>query len=236
MWRAMLLLAAGGIALIIWGGREFVLGKDASAEPEPITIEDLEQGVPTNPYRKVGAHRAVLDHIVYSAKGKDENSTVEYAYYPIVSQRSWNDVKTKLKLEKDGPEEAQLMLPFLQIRALVKTRRWKNIGAIVAEANIDEQHNKTELVGTVVNKIDSLGTKETELLKKVTPSFDPGNTVIIEEGRKPKKGLAITLIIVGIALLLAPGVIWLVQRSRQKPEDRWDTPDDLDAQAPRDRP
>jgi hypothetical protein len=133
MWRLMLFLAIGGIALIIYGGREFMLGKDSSSEPEHITIEELEKGVPTNPYRRLDTHIALLNATVYRKRERGGTVNIDYAYYPVVSLKVAAEFDAKLKADKDNPETEKALIRAMAIKVVVKTRRWKTLEAMNAE-------------------------------------------------------------------------------------------------------
>lgn len=224
MWRLYIFLVVVGIALAGYGGREYMLGKDSSAEPEAITIEQLETGVPDNPYRRLGRHVAVLDNVVYQEVKRNGSSSVDYSYYPAVSDLEWQVALAKHGIGPDQKFDVGPIVRSLPIKVVVKTRRWKTVDELKAELQRDENLFRQELIGTVTNRIDSIGSKEAELLKQASPSFDPNTTVIIEEGRKPTGvGVAIALIAGGVALAVSPVVIWLVRHAMQRPHpaDDW---------------
>jgi hypothetical protein len=220
MWRLNLFLVIGVIALLIYGVREYMLGRGSGSEPAAISIEELEAGVPDNPYRRLGPHIAVFDNVVYSQRKRGGSDSVQYAYYPAVSKKALDEAVAKFG-KGAGDAAAAALLRTLPIKVIVKTRRWKSVDEIKAEVDRQDSLFRTELVGTVINRIDSIGTQEVELLKGVTPNFDPKTTVIIEEDRKPTApALAMGLIAAGVVLAVAPLPIWLIRRRRQtKPQD-----------------
>ncbi|MFO0969376.1 MAG: hypothetical protein U0793_27790 [Gemmataceae bacterium] len=216
MWRVILVVVIGGIAMVAYGVREYLLSKDSSAEPVAIAIEDLERGVPDNPHCRLGPHFAVLDNVVYSEVKRSGSSSVEHAYYPVVSVATLKDTVARLGLRKDDPAAGLALIQGLPVKIIVKTHRWKTVAEIRAEADRPESDFRNELVGMVVNRIDSVGSKEADLLKKATPNFDPATTIIIEEGRKPKSvALTLGLIIGGVVLVIGSFAVLLISRLRR---------------------
>jgi hypothetical protein len=61
--KAALFLVGLGAALFGW--KEYRLAAGASAAPEPISVDELERGVPDNPYRLLRGHIPVPLAIVY---------------------------------------------------------------------------------------------------------------------------------------------------------------------------
>src|SRR4051794_35034805 len=99
MWRLYIILVVIGVALASYGVREYMLGKDSSAEPEAITIEELEKsGVPTNPYRKLGPHVGVMGNVVFNEEKRNGSNSVTSAYYAVVSVRELADAMKQVRL------------------------------------------------------------------------------------------------------------------------------------------
>lgn len=224
MWRIAIVLIVGGGVPGFYGFNEFRLGSGASAEPEPISVAELEKGIPDNPHRVLGEHVPLYENVVYeeeTRKGqKSGTGTVKYAYYAVMSKENPELANFEKAVEKvlekykgDFAKIPQTEIPKIKgIRVLIKTHAYKTVSALKTAVD-KEQFPKKDLAGMVTNRVDSISSRDVQLIKDGYPQFDAANTVIFEVGRKPtSSGTALLLMFGGgVPILAGPG-IWLLSR------------------------
>lgn len=179
MLRIKLAAVIGGLVLAFFGLQEFRVSHGSSREATAVNLADIERGTPpSNNHVQIGEHFAIYGGSVYqysqskydhSAPG---NSTkVTYCYYPIISAEH-----PFIKAVTSGEDDPD----FSNISVLVKSKRFKTIGAI-PDGIVEE----TSLQGLVVNRIESLDREERNLLRENFPQVDFEKVLIVEDGRKP---------------------------------------------------
>lgn len=220
MFRLKLILIIIGATLIFKGYEEFKVSQKTSDVASEVALADLEKSAELeNHYLTIGEHWAVFPACIYEYKtGKYDskeptNSTkVSTTYYPIISNTHPYIVTTDaLALQYDGydkiPDEKRP--DFKQFAILVKTDKYKTIGAIPEEWL--EQQNIT---GLVVNEVDPLESEEMNLLRENFPRLNFDKVLILEQDRVPSSNVASFGMMSGGGLVCVIGLLWLFRRKQ----------------------
>lgn len=207
----LVLLVVGGV-IVFFGIQEVQVSSGSTAEPQEVVLKDLEAGnVPDNPHLQIGEHVALYYGCVYEYKekrgavgGPGPSARVTTCYYPVISQDHpfLHELVQLAAQHGDLSQLAESDLPQVgQFTVLVKTSRFNTVG------DIPEGMDRAENVkGLVINRIDSLGSEETKLLKESFPACDVDRVLILQEGRKPSSALAAFGMIGGGGLLSLLGL------------------------------
>ena len=179
-WRLRL-----GITGLVLGGmllfacyHEWRLGSAASAQPENLTLEQLiARGPNGNP----------------NVRLRDFQLGENFAYFTDNHGIYWTRVLVPAVPSTMGEQAAHVLIP----KVIIKSTHVAN------KEQLDSLHARTQMQGLVVNRIESLGKDERELLVEDYPGIDFDNCIIFEEGRKPSDGTMIFLM-GGGGLALAP--------------------------------
>lgn len=219
MGRFILVLIVVGGVLGFEGIKELVLSEGTTSEPQDVEIKDLERGnIPFNNHVRVGKHVAVYPAAVFQYEqsswfsGEPDRSTkVNYCYYPIVSTshpllRRLERLKRQYRGLENVPENVPLT-DSRNIAMLVKTRRFKTIGAIPFTIE-----TTAEVHGVVTNKVSSLGGDEAKLIKESFPNLDLDRVLILDVGRTPTSLAASLGMICGGGVLILIGVGIFIMR------------------------
>ena len=176
-------LVLGGM-LLFGGFREWQLGSGASAQPEDITLEALiARGPDGNPNVRI----------------RDFTLGENYVYFTDDSNIYWTSVLIPAVPSSKGDQAAHVLVP----KVIVKTTH------VPSEDKLDGLRARTQLQGLAINRIESLGSEEKEMLAKDYPGIDFAKCIIFEEGRQPSDGSMLFLMGGGgLALVLVGG--WLL--------------------------
>jgi hypothetical protein len=179
-----------GVMLIVYGVKEWRLASASASTPQTLTCAQLEKsGYGNNAYIRLTGFR-VSGHFVYQ-KRTDNDWTI--AWFPIIS------VKGPLPTA-DG---SALTRP---VKVIVKTNKVHN------QAEAEAFALNTSLEGMVINQVESISSKETELLRHSYPTTDFDTCWIVEAGREPAgtgKYLAFfggggLLVLAGLGMMFRP--------------------------------
>lgn len=185
------LIGLGGVLAFI-GYQEYKVSEGTAKEPVPVSLVKLEYGVePPNNHVEIGEHAAIYDALIYEYEermsdptGEDPGTTVNFVYYPIVSQS--HPLAEKLEqMSKRDPESVSddeyEALGKEKFKVLVRSGRYNKVGELPqgGVARLDK------VSGMVVNQISSVGWEEQRLLKQAFPNLDFKDILILQEGRKP---------------------------------------------------
>jgi hypothetical protein len=211
------LLACCGCGGVFYGWSEYKLGAKSTPEPVEVNLAKLEQGEKVdNNHLKIGEHYACYWSMVYSYKqgrfapNPDANTTIQYAFYPIVSPSNPDVQLLEPLLKKHGdlskvPDTEEVPLPKHFV-VLVKTTRYKTVGAIPKQ----EIQKVPSIQGLVINEVSSLSSEEKKLIQEEFPDIDFNRVLILEDGRKPSStGQAIAFMVIGGGIL-ALGLIGVI--------------------------
>ncbi|PHS15782.1 MAG: hypothetical protein COA78_04885 [Blastopirellula sp.] len=199
MFRIKIILVIAGGALCFWGFQEFRVGSSASAEPEDVSLSDIESGnIPDNTHLRIGEHAALYPGSVYtyeeegSGGGMPSNSAkVRYAYYPIISLE--HDFMQQLAALENAENIDEFAEPTLDgLAVLVRTNDFKTIGAIPDDIVIEES-----VQGLVINRISSLDEEEKDLLRQSFDTIDFDKVLILSDDRKPSSVFVTVLMMLG---------------------------------------
>jgi hypothetical protein len=208
-----------GLCLALVGWQEYTLMGHSRAEPAVVELAALERGeIPENVHLRIGRHWRAWDELIYRweipqhQKEPDQNSTVKFVYYPILSSSHPYLKRVDEALERYGsweaiPEQEQPKLDDFTV--LVRSQRITRVGALP-----DGQWNESDAVqGLIVNGVRSLGIDERVLLQQSFPTLDLDAVLILEEDRKPASTVAcLGMLGGGAMLLLATLYLLLVKR------------------------
>lgn len=206
-------------AIVSYGGyKEFKLAQLCDEEPCNIELAELENGQELdNMNVKIGKHWAVYPHCIYEYQQSEyetgepgNNSTVNYTYYPIIS----NDHPYNLAMDEfeakysdpnvEVPDDAYP--EFENFKVLVKSRKFKTIGSIP-----DGWDEIESVSGIVINEIDGLDKEEQDLLKQSITGLDLDDVYILEMNRKPQaKGSSFGKLIGGLVMMVIGGGIFFI--------------------------
>lgn len=215
MGRNGWLLLFFGVVAGVHGIQEYTVGRECSEAPVLASLAELEKGAACpNCHLRLGTHIAVYPGSIFSYKGRrgeDPSPTAEvtYAYYPIISDE--NPFITKLReLSKHhggtGKVPKTEFPKVCNAAVLVKTKRFICVAVVP-----DRWKREAGVRGLVVNRIETLGSQERNLLQGSFPGLDLDKVLILEEGRAPSSfvycsgmvALGVALLIGGVAALLA---------------------------------
>ena len=213
--RFILAIMIGGGFLSFTGYQEYTVSSNTKSTPSMVKVEDLEKGLKLkNNYVQLEEHIALIGGCVYSAKlAKGEHnikdsSTVEYAYYPLISYEHPFLKEQNRLIEKYGEYKLipQKERPKLKdIKVLVKSTEYSTVGSIPAEVD-----HKNKFKGLVINSIDSVKDDEANLLRQSFPGLNVSKVIIIEQNREPSS-MAISLLMMagGVLIIVGGGVYGL---------------------------
>jgi len=220
MWRIWIPIIMGGIALTTYGCKEARLGGGASSRAVDVDLADLEKGQrPPDRHIRIGRHLCLYPAVVlcYDAPGSpNDNTRVEYAWYPILSE----DHPVLLELarleEKHGNIDAipEKELPQLKtVAALVKTKRFATIGRI---PDITLPSNSVQ--GVVLNGVESLVAEERRLVRESFSGMDFGQVVLLDADRLPSSPLVgIVFMFLGVCVVgVGAGAPIYLDRQKKK--------------------
>lgn len=182
--RIIIAMLVIGVMLIVYGFREWRLASASGSTPQTITCAQLEaNGYGNNAYIHLTGFR-VSGHFVYQ-KRSDDYWTV--AWLPIVS------VKNPLPTTAGA-------VPSAAIKVIVKSNKIHN------HAEAEAFALNTSLEGMVINQIESMTSKEIELLRHSYPTTNFDKCWIVEEGREPAGAGKYMAFFGGGALLVLAGL------------------------------
>jgi|GEM_PF-2453667 len=194
LYRVYILVCFGGIALTIFGFKEFKVGNSSTGNAANIELRTIEGGTaPKNNHLRIGPHVALYSESVFqyeerkgSFKQVTNSTPINFAYYPIISASP--------PARGGQPSERNTQ----SFAVLVKSVRFATVGSIP-----DSDRMETAIQGLVVNQIQSLGEEERALLRSSFPATNFNKVLILEAGRKPSSAIgAIAIMIAGVAVCL----------------------------------
>ena len=218
MFRFKIIPIGIGIFLGFLGYEEYSVSHQATIPATKVELSEIEASTElSNNFIQIGKHWSIYPATIYEYQMEkyetgdpDENTTVNYAYYPVVSEKHPYLIKIDALFERYGDEAS---IPenewpeFRQFSVLVKTKRYKKIGSIP-----EDWEESESLEGLVINRIKSLNSEEEALLRQSFPQINLNEVLILEEGRLPSsKGKSIGLMSGG-GLLILVGLMLLLQR------------------------
>ena len=178
MGRILLIIIVLGGMLAWFGFQEWRLASAASTTPKTITCADLEKNGPGD-----NAHVVLTDFLlcpsgfVYeSSKGNDSNYTK--IWIPAVPLHG--EYMEQLKKLADSGKDMAHVPPPTNVRVIVRSSHVHNDG------ELEKLGDRDTIQGLIVNKVDSLGSKEREILAGQYPGINLDTCWILDEGRSPK--------------------------------------------------
>jgi len=216
--RLFLILAGIGAALGYYGFQEYTLSEGASEEPTYVELAELEAGnIPENSHLLIGPHWRIYAGSIFEYEQNSwetgepgPKATVNYTYYPIISFEhpfilqlaSLEEEYGELEQvpDEEWPEDVG------NIAVLVKTKKYKNVGAIP-----EEWLDSEKIQGLVINEIESLDSEERKLIRESFPSAELDKVLLLEEGRKPATAGKAYGLLGGGAILIILGMTGLLR-------------------------
>ena len=186
MHALFVLVALFGTATYL-GGRDLWLASSANTEPDKLTVKQvIARGVEGNPYVEVSEF-VIGDNFVYEAEA-DRWRTV---WVPI------------------GPLE-DIDKPLASVKIVLKSNKMKSESAVAQMTNVPR------LKGMIMNRIESLGSSERQILASSYPSTNPEAILILELDRDPASMMKMggAFFAVGITGLLITAVVGVRQWRR----------------------
>jgi len=141
-----------------------------------------------------------------------EDTSVSYTYYPIISENHSYFFQIGALLQSFGAADAipeNLWPEIKQFSVLVKTKRFEQIKDIPMDWKED-----ASVEGLVINRIESLNSEETDLVRQSFPEIDIEKILILEEGRKPSSKVKSFGMMGGGGVLAVVGVLLLFARRK----------------------
>ncbi len=182
-WRLRLGIAGlvlGGM-LLFAGYHEWQLGSGASSQPQELTLQQLIDRGPDG-----NANVRVSDFTLGD----------NFAYFSDHSDVYWTRVLIPAVPNTMGEQAAHVLIP----KVIVKSTH------VHDDNEMDAIHERTQLQGLVINRIESLSKDERGILAQDYPGIDFDHCIILEEGRTPSNGSMLFLMGGGgLALLLVGG-------------------------------
>lgn len=203
--RITLAMVIGGGVLMFFGINEWRLASGASDAPQDITIAQLEaKGYGDNAHVRI-TNCTIAANFVYhfeqvNGKPKKEGEYTEI-FAPLVPIDSEYAKQLQVAIQKgDGSN----LPPLTKFKVILKSDKVKNDGIL------QSYFSKRDYTGMIINKISSLNSEDTKLLKDGYPGVDPSGCLILEEGREPAGGGKIfaflggglALVLVGLKFML----------------------------------
>jgi len=221
MFRIKIVLIAIGCVAAFIGYEEFKLSSLAKETPEVLNMSEVEAlEVLENAHLKIGPHAAFYFGIVYEYESdkhemgelKDTTKIIK-AYYPVVSAQHPFMVSLNALYDRypNGIPEGVSMPQINDLKVLVKTDRFSNIGALPENYLV----NESGIQGVVINEIESLGNEEAALIRESFPNVDLDKVFILEEGRLPSSSGKNYSMMGGGAILALFGLAWLIAGFRR---------------------
>jgi len=230
MIRVSLALIIVGGVIIFFGYQEHKVSEGTSTEPLEITLGDLEKDTSiTNTHLKIGPHWRLYPACVYEYETSSysdkvsESSSVNYAYYPIISENNPFYTQVDKLVKKYGtiekiPERA--WPEITNVAVLVKTDKFNTIGDIP-----DDWQPSQEIKGLIINKIESLDSEEKDLMRQCLPKVDLDKILLLEEGRTPSSATASIGIMAGGGLIIVVGIGIMILMSKKDKARKLRQPD-----------
>lgn len=189
--RLKFVLLAGGIALLVYGGKEMMLSSKGSVIPQTIKCADLIAKGPGN-----NAHIVLTDFVpvaqYFVCRGKNDKGPWKEVYMPAVEAGGEWHMQVLEKLRTEGNNIQQLPEPQ-NVRVLLK------LTDVLDEAHMNSKVEPKTLEGTIINSITSLSGEEARILRHGYPQLNVESCYVLEVGRKPNSpAFAIGMLALGM--------------------------------------
>ena len=194
------LVVIGGV-LTFFGVQELRLSSAAKEEPQSISCAELGANGPGDNAHIVLTEFLLTNHYVYEEKESGSWTQVWVPSVPLGGEYH-------LQLMAHIQEHGQLMgsiPPPKDVKVIVKSKD------VSSEFEYEQFANSESLQGVIVNKIDSLGSDEKEILMNSYPGVDFDTCWILEVGRQPASMMKLAgLCVGGLALIVVGGALFFV--------------------------
>ncbi len=206
MKRLMMILVGLGIALPIYGYREWRLSQVAHTEPQKLTVEQLTtQGYGDN------AHVVLADFLCPGAYVyQEEKRSSDYDQVWIATVPLYGPYHQRLidaQEQEQAGAEAVAIAPPEHIALVITSKQRADDDAVSALMDADT------LQGMITNEMDSLDRETKDLLNNQFENIDVDSVLIFEEGRRPATLVKVVALVgSGLGLLVGVAVLFLWRR------------------------
>jgi hypothetical protein len=199
---AIAIMVIGGVVAFL-GFQEWQLASVAKADPQTISCADLsEKGYGDNAHVRLTNFIMSPGTYVYKADAKAPSKPWETVWVPLVPEGGEYHQMVE-KIVKEKGENADIPMPT-NIRVILKSKKIAN------ETSLGSAMEAPEIDGIVVNKIESLGSKEKDILKSSYAGIDFDKCWIVEHARTPAGTPQIMgMMGGGLAAVVIPGLFLL---------------------------
>ena len=233
MKAGLVVMVVGG-CLVWFGVLEYQVGGDASPDPVPVKLADLEAGDPLpDNHIQIGLHHCMYNSSVIEYEYDDDgnktmrrSSPVTWIWTPLISDKHPYAVQIQKMIKTYGsikkiPRGADW--PVLKdFVVLLKSEAFDTVGDIP-----DGRKKYTSVSGLVINRIESLDDDDKKLIRRKFPKVDFDKILIVEHGRKPSSlALSISIIAGGGLLMLIPVVVFFRRSGGSPLVDKPSAPDE----------
>jgi hypothetical protein len=206
--RIMVVVIIFGAVLGFLGFKEWRLGQVASPTPQKITCAQLERNGPgDNAHVEMSGFLLCPSGFVYKGK-KGDSSTWSVIWVPAVPLDGEYVRQMKQAVASRGDQALENFPPPKNVKLIVKSSHVRN------QQEFEQFGDRGSLGGLIVNKVESLGSEERNLLASSYPGIDFSTCYILEEGRKPKSAGAAAGMMGGGGLLVLGGLLGMIRGMR----------------------
>jgi hypothetical protein len=194
-----LLAIIGAIALGVFGYKEWKLAQGCKADPQKLSCADLGQkGHGDNAYVVMNEFIGG-DYVYYQKKG---NAKYESVLIPAIPLSSPWVATAKAAHDRGQPLPP---IPASEVRVIIKATS-------IDEAGVKALVDRDDVTGVVINRIESIGGKDKDLLGQIAAGLNPDACQILEVNRTPASAGKYMGMMGGAAALLLVGGFMLVKK------------------------
>lgn len=210
----------GGVALTLIGKSEYENSQKAAVDPVPVKLPNLEAGKPVpNLHLQIGGHYPIYSSSlgrykknVLDLRDVDENTPMDWVYYPIVSDshpyiREWRKLQKKFG---DQPIPPELTPRLKQFTVLVRSFNYDKLADLPPDDDYAES-----IRGMVVNDLYPLDPSIKDLVQQSFPDLDMSKVILFDFEREPTTRAAYILkLLIGSAMSTVGFIMLVKQGSR----------------------
>ncbi len=178
MFRVLLAVVVIGLLVAYKGLTELRLSSSASSTPTMMSCTELETTGCDKNAHIVLTDFLFSDQLIYETKSRT-NDAWKCVYVPIVPTDGEFAEALVEQIRKNGGQMPESIPTPSSFKVLVKSTK------VSGEHELSLLTEQETLQGMVINEVESLGSKEKELLQQAYPGVDVSSCYIIEHGRAP---------------------------------------------------
>ncbi|HZZ28149.1 MAG TPA: hypothetical protein VFE46_09110 [Pirellulales bacterium] len=192
--RIVIACAVGGVALLAYGLREKKLADAASQQPEKISLAQLIQRGPEGNPNLILSNFQLCSNFAYQAK-MDAGAP----------KGDWTAVWVPIVAADPAAGAPGIANQATNVQALIYSTHTPNQQELIAKLAVPQ------LPGMVTNQIQSLNSKEKDILSHSYPTINFDRCIIFEEGRTPSSSEKISLLLAGGSALMFIALCFIVK-------------------------